>query len=159
MQLNVVLHCHDLPGYISISKWKKNINCAGLICFILITLVIQWFCFPYVLLSLKNCWFVYLIFQEKICKVYKKNYVPITSLWYDFNSQICDLFYLSIGVALKFIMIFSKWLSKVTLLMLSFSKQSVPSNYWGQCGKNHLLEADKTITCNPLLALWSSMRL
>lgn len=29
------------------------------------------------------------------------------------------------------------------------SEQSVTPNYWGQCGKNHLLGTDKVITCNP----------
>lgn len=114
---------------------EKNMNCAGLIYLFALPYSFKDFVSLYVWLSLNNCWFVYLTFQEKLCKVYKKNYVPVTSPWYGFSSQICGLFYLLIGVALKFIMIFSKWLWKVTLLMPSFSKQSVPPNYWGQCGK------------------------
>lgn len=159
LQLNVILHCHDLPGYISISDWKEEYKLCSTDLLYFHYCIHSRIAFPFVLVSLNNCWFVYLIFQEKIRNVYSKDYVPITSPSYDFSSQIWGFLCPLLGVALKSLMVLSKWLWKVTLLMPPFSKQSVTPNYWGQCGKIHLLETEKAVTCSPFLALRSPAKL
>lgn len=147
LQLNIILLFYNLPKYILISKRKKDVNCTGLICFILTNLFIQRFYFLYVLLSLSNCWLAHLIFQDDKQSIFFKDYAMINSIWNGFHSNLC--------LTLPFTRYcseiyhgFPRGILKDHCVHAFVSKQSVIPKYWGHCSKNHLLGTDETIMHN-----------
>lgn len=159
-----ILPC--LTWYSSIPKWKEYCNFAGLFCLFSLPYSFKDFVLLYVLSSINNCWLVYLIFQGKVCIVKKNNFVPIILASYGFNLYFCGLLYFLLEVTLKCIVVLSKGLwdqsqrdfersfcsgllspSRVSLLIIG-----------GNVVKIFCWRQIKAITCNPLFALWSSMK-
>ena len=102
--------------FVLISKRKKDVNCTGLICFILTNLFIQRFYFLYVLLSLSNCWFAHLIFQDDNQSIFLRT-MPWLIQFEMVSTQIYVLLCHLLDIVLKFTMVFPKGFWKTTVCM------------------------------------------
>ena len=115
------------------------------------------FVFLYVLLSLNNCWFAHLLFWEDMQSIFfKKGLCPdyFNLKWF----QLSDLC-LTLPFTICCFEIYHgplKGILKGHSVHAFASKQSVTPNYWGQCGKNHFLGTDETMTYNQPINLPSS---